>query len=126
MTLYESCSKICSNINDSNLFINATLISEINDEVNYELELFSNTLGYISMKFQIILNKTILTKNIELNGGKVIPNTENKDIQEFIIRKNIELLPYLKEYTNIETDYDKLALLYYNSRGTIIGKRFGF
>jgi hypothetical protein len=126
MTLYESCSKICSNINDSNLFINATLISEINDEVNYELELFSNTLGYISMKFQIILNKTILTKNIERNGGKVIPNTENKDIQEFIIRRNVELFPYLEEYSNIETDYNKLATLYYDSRGTIIGKRFGF
>jgi hypothetical protein len=126
MTLHESCSKICSNINDSNLSVNATLISEINDEVHYELELFSNTLGYISMKFQIILNKTILTKNMERNGGKVIPNTENMDLEEFIIRRNVELFPFLKEYNTLETDYDKLALLYYNSRGTIIGKRFGF
>ncbi len=126
MTLHESYSKLTSNINDSKLNINVNLLSEINNEVHYELELFSNTLGYISMKFHIKLDKTILTKNIELNIGKVIPNTENTDIHEFIIRRNIELFPYLEEYTNIETDYNKLASLYFDSRGTIIGKRFGF
>jgi hypothetical protein len=124
MTLYEGCSKITSFINDSKLTINATLISEINNEAHYELELNSN--GFVSITFHISINKLKLIEKIDSNTGTVIPKTENSDIQEFIIRKNIELLPYLKEYTNIETDYDKLALLYYNSRGTIIGKRFGF
>lgn len=126
MTLYDSFTKIISNIKDSELTVNATLISEINDEVQFELELFSNTLGYISMKFKIIFDKTILTKNVEGIIAKVTPNTENNDIQEFIIRRNIELLACLKEYTNNETDYYKLALLYHDTRGTIIGKRFGF
>ena len=51
---------------------------------------------------------------------------ENIDFEEFIIRKNIQLLPYLKEYNGKETDYDKLAELYYIARGSVSGKRFGF
>lgn len=126
MTLYESCSKITSFINDSKLTINAKLISEINNEVHYELELNSKSTGSVSITFHISINKLRLNEKIDTNIGTVIPKTENNDIQEFIVHKNIELLHYLKEYNNIATDYEKLAQLYYNSRGVIIGKRFGF
>ena len=74
----------------------------------------------------MFINQTILAEKVIQNGGVVIPNTEIHDITEFIIRRNIELLPYLKEYNEDATNYDKLAELYYLTRGSIVGKRFGF
>lgn len=126
MTLHDSCSKINSFINDTQLTINATLISEINNELHYELELYSISNGFVTITFHIFINKQKLTEKIDNYNAAVIPKTENNDIHEFIVRQNIEILPFLKEYTNNETNYDKLAQLYYDSRGRIIGKRFGF
>ena len=78
------------------------------------------------MKFQIIFNPTILREKIENFKEGYNPHTETIDFEEFIIRKNIQLLPYLKEYNGKETDYEKLTELYYIARGSVSGKRFGF
>jgi hypothetical protein len=113
-------------IQDSQFVINASLSSDSNELLKFDLELFSNENGYISLKFHVFINQTILAEKVIQNGGVVIPNTEIHDITEFIIRRNIEILPYLKEYNKDATNYDKLAELYYVSRGSIVGKRFGF
>lgn len=113
-------------IQDSQFVINASLSSDSNELLKFDLELFSNENGYISLKFHVFINQTILAEKVIQNGGVVIPNTEIHDITEFIIRRNIELLPYLKEYNKDATNYDKLAELYYVTRGSIVGKRFGF
>lgn len=113
-------------LKDSRFEISANLISDNNDLLKYELELYSNNNVYISLKFNLTINQTLLLEKIIKNGGVVIPHTEINDIKEFIIRRNIELLQYLKEYNNELTDYDKLAEMYYKNRGVIIGKRFGF
>lgn len=113
-------------IQDSQFVINASLSSDSNELLKFDLELFSNENGYISLKFHVFINQTILAEKVIQNGGVVIPNTEIHDITEFIIRRNIELFPYLKEYNKDATNYDKLAELYYVTRGSIVGKRFGF
>ena len=113
-------------IQDSQFVINASLSSDSNELLKFDLELFSNENGYISLKFHVFINQTILAEKVIQNGGVVIPNTEIHDITEFIIRRNIEILPYLKEYNKDATNYDKLAELYYLTRGSIVGKRFGF
>ena len=113
-------------IQDSQFVINASLSSDSNELLKFDLELFSNENGYISLKFHVFINQTNLAEKVIQNGGVVIPNTEIHDITEFIIRRNIELLPYLKEYNKDATNYDKLAELYYLTRGSIVGKRFGF
>lgn len=113
-------------IQDSQFVINASLTSDSNELLKFDLELFSNENGYISLKFHVFINQTILAEKVIQNGGVVIPKTDINDIQEFIVRRNIELLPFLKEYNNEITDYNKLAELYYITRGSIVGKRFGF
>lgn len=113
-------------IQDSQFVINASLTSDSNELLKFDLELFSNENGYISLKFHVFIKQAILAEKVIQNGGVVIPNTEIHDITEFIIRRNIELLPYLKEYNKDATNYDKLAELYYLTRGSIVGKRFGF
>jgi hypothetical protein len=126
MNLTESFTTLLTIVKDSSLVINAHFVSEENQISHFELELFSQTNGFISLRFRIYLNQAILAEKVIQNGGVVIPNTEIQDMIEFIIRRNIELLPFLKEYNNDITDYDKLAELYFKTRGSIIGKRFGF
>lgn len=126
MKLIKSLTKLATIVDDTDLIVNVSVKSEVNQETTFELELHSNKSGFISIRLLISIDKSILTKKLETINETVIPNTKNKDIIEFICRKNIDLLPYLKEYNNYETNYDKLVELYYNSRGSIIGKRFGF
>lgn len=126
MNLVESFSTLLTTVKDSSLVVNAHFVSEENQISHFELELFSQTNGFISLRFRICLNQSILAEKVNQNGGAVIPDTEIQDMTEFIIRRNIELLPFLKEYNNDFTDYDKLAELYFKTRGSIIGKRFGF
>ena len=126
MTLFESCTKLSSILKDAPVNISSELISEENNELIYSLGLFSSVSGFVSMKFQIIFNPTILREKIENFKEGYNPHTETIDFEEFIIRKNIQLLPYLKEYNGKETDYEKLTELYYIARGSVSGKRFGF
>jgi hypothetical protein len=126
MTLFESYTKLSSILVDAPVNISSELIAEENNEIIFSLGLFSSVSGFVSMKFQIIFNPTILREKIENFKEGYNPHTENIDFEEYIIRKNIQLLPYLKEYNGKETDYDKLAELYYIARGSVSGKRFGF
>ena len=126
MTLFESYTKLSSVLVDAPVNISSELIAEENNEIIFSLGLFSSVSGFVSMKFQIIFNPTILREKIENFKEGYNPHTENIDFEEFIIRKNIQLLSYLKEYNGKETDYDKLAELYYIARGSVSGKRFGF
>jgi hypothetical protein len=126
MTLFESYTKLSSILVDAPVNISSELISEENNELIYSLGLFSSVSGFVSMKFQIIFNPTILREKIENFKEGYNPHTETIDFEEFIIRKNIQLLPYLKEYNGKETDYEKLTELYYIARGSVSGKRFGF
>lgn len=126
MKLNESLTKLATIVDDTDLIVSVSVKSEVNQETTFELELFSTKSGFISIRLQISIDKSILTKKLDSINGPVIPNTENTDIIEFINRRNVDILPYLKEYNNLETNYDKLAELYYNSRGSIIGNRFGF
>lgn len=126
MKLNETLTKLASIVDDTDLIVSVSVKSEVNQETTFELELFSTKSGFISIRLQISIDKSILTKKLDSINGAVIPNTENTDIIEFITRRNVDILPYLKEYNNLETNYDKLAELYYNSRGSIIGNRFGF
>jgi hypothetical protein len=126
MNLKESFTTLLTIVKDSSLVVNAHFVSEENQISHFELELFSQTNGFISLRFRICLNQAILAEKVNQNGGVVIPDTEIQDITEFIIRRNIELLPYLKEYNKDATNYDKLTELYYFTRGSIVGKRFGF
>ncbi len=126
MKLNETLTKLATIVDDTDLIVTVSVKSEVNQETTFELELFSTKSGFISIQLQISIDKSILSKKLDSINGAVIPNTENTDIIEFITRRNVDILPYLKEYNNLETNYDKLAELYYNSRGSIIGKRFGF
>lgn len=126
MKLNETLTKLATIVDDTDLIVSVSVKSEVNQETTFELELFSTKSGFISIRLQISIDKSILTKKLDSINGAVIPNTENTDIIEFITRRNVDILPYLKEYNNLETNYDKLAELYYNSRGSIIGNRFGF
>ena len=126
MTLFESYTKLSSILVDAPVNISSELISEENNELIYSLGLFSSVSGFVSMKFQIIFNPTILREKIENFKEGYNPHTETIDFEEYIIRKNIQLLPYLKEYNSKETDYEKLTELYYIARGSVSGKRFGF
>lgn len=126
MTLFESYTKLSSILVDAPVNISSELIAEENNELIYSLGLFSSVSGFVSMKFQIIFNPTILREKIENFKEGYNPHTETIDFEEFIIRKNIQLLPYLKEYNGKETDYEKLTELYYIARGSVSGKRFGF
>lgn len=126
MKLNETLTKLATIVDDTDLIVSVSVKSEVNQETTFELELFSTKSGFISIQLQISIDKSILAKKLDSFNGAVIPNTENTDIIEFITRRNVDILPYLKEYNNLETNYDKLAELYYNSRGSIIGKRFGF
>ena len=126
MTLFESYTKLSSILVDAPVNISSELIAEENNELIYSLGLFSSVSGFVSMKFQIIFNPTILREKIENFKEGYNPHTETIDFEEYIIRKNIQLLPYLKEYNSKETDYEKLTELYYIARGSVSGKRFGF
>lgn len=126
MTLFESYTKLSSILVDAPVNISSELIAEENNELIYSLGLFSSVSGFVSMKFQIIFNPTILREKIENFKEGYNPHTETIDFEEFIIRKNIQLLPYLKEYNGKETDYEKLTELFYIARGSVSGKRFGF
>lgn len=126
MKLNETLTKLATIVDDTDLIVSVSVKSEVNQETTFELELHSNKSGFISIRLQISIDKSILAKKLDSINGAVIPNTENTDIIEFINRRNVDILPYLKEYNNLETNYDKLAELYYNSRGSIIGNRFGF
>jgi hypothetical protein len=126
MKLNETLTKLATIVADTDLIVTVSVKSEVNQETTFELELHSNKSGFISIRLLISIDKSILAKKLDSINGPVIPNTENTDIIEFINRRNVDILPYLKEYNNLETNYDKLAELYYNSRGSIIGNRFGF
>jgi hypothetical protein len=126
MKLNETLTKLATIVDDTDLIVSVSVKSEVNQETTFELELLSTKSGFISLRLQISIDKSILAKKLDTINGAVIPNTENTDIIEFITRRNVDILPYLKEYNNLETNYDKLAELYYNSRGSIIGNRFGF
>ena len=126
MKLFESYTKLSSILIDAPVNVSSELMAEENNELIFSLRLFSKDSGFVSMKFQIIFNPIILREKIENFKEGYNPHTENIDFEEYIIRKNIQLLPYLKEYNDKETDYDKLAELYYIARGSVSGKRFGF
>ncbi|WP_396196206.1 hypothetical protein [Flavobacterium sp.] len=126
MKLNETLTKLATIVDDTDLIVSVSVKSEVNQETTFELELLSTKSGFISLRLQISIDKSILAKKLDTINGAVIPNTENTDIIEFITRRNVDILPYLKEYNNLETNHDKLAELYYNSRGSIIGNRFGF
>jgi hypothetical protein len=126
MTLSESYTKLSSILVDAPVNISSELIAEENNELIFSLGLFSSVSGFVSMKFQIIFNPMILREKIENFKEGYNPHTESIDFEEFIIRKNIQLLPYLKDYNGKETDYEKLTELYYIARGSVSGKRFGF
>jgi hypothetical protein len=51
---------------------------------------------------------------------------DNKGMEVFINAKNIQLLPYLKLYNGVEDNYEEIARLYIDSRGRVLGKKFGF
>ena len=125
MKLFESYTKLSSILIDAPVNVSSELMAEENNELIFSLRLFSKDSGFVSMKFQIIFNPIILREKIENFKEGYNPHTENIDFEEYIIRKNIQLLPYLKEYNDKETDYDKLAELYYIARGSVSGKRFG-
>lgn len=126
MKLNETLTKLATIVDDRDLIVTISVKSEVNQETTFELELYSNKSAFISIRFLISIDKSILAKKLDSINGTVTPNTENIDVLEFISRRNIDILPYLKEFNNLETNYDKLAELYYNSRGYIIGNRFGF
>jgi hypothetical protein len=126
MTLSESYTKLSSILVDAPVNISSELIAEENNELIFSLGLFSSVSGFVSMKFQIIFNPMILREKIENFKEGYNPHTESIDFEEFIIRKNIQLLPYLKDYNGKETDYEKLTELYYIARGSVSGKRLGF
>lgn len=126
MKLNETLTKLATIVDDKDLIVTVSVKSDVNQETTFELELHSNKSGFISIRLQISIDKSILAKKLDSLNETVTPKTENIDVLEFISRRNIDILPYLKEYNNLVTNYDKLAELYYNSRGSIIGKRFGF
>ena len=91
MTLFESYTKLSSILEDAPVNVSSELIAEKNDELIYSLGLFSSDSGFVSMKFQIIFNPTILRKKIENFKEGYNPHTENIDFEEYINRKNILL-----------------------------------
>jgi hypothetical protein len=126
MNLFEIYTKLSSILEDAPVNFSSKLIAVDNDELIFSLGLFSSDSGFVSMKFQIIFNQTLLKEKIDNFKLGYNPHTETIDFEEYINRKNIQILPYLKEYNSKETNYDKLAELFYVSRGSLTGKRFGF
>lgn len=125
MKIIQSLEFLKSNISDFELNVD-TIISEEGEELKFDMHIYSIENTFIRISFQFVLNKTLFIDLINSNTNVVVPQTDNSDFINFFNNKNIRLLPYLKECNDSETNYKKLAELFLESRGFVIGKRFGF
>lgn len=125
MKIIQSLEYLKSNISDFELNVD-TIISEEGEELKFDMHIYSIENAFIRISFQFVLNKTLFIDLINSSTNVVVPQTDNSDFINFFNNKNIRLLPYLKECNDSETNYKKLAELFLESRGFVIGKRFGF
>lgn len=76
---------------------------------------------FMSLTFNLNLNvETILEM---VNKHSTLDFSE-EDILVFVKRKNLEIIPYLKMFSQTESDYDKIVELLYKSRGQVLLERF--
>ncbi|MFZ4106339.1 hypothetical protein [Flavobacterium sp.] len=126
MKINEYFEYLKKNISDCEMNVDAVLLSEDGEELTFNMYLYSIEYGSIRISFQFVINKLIMVDLINSNTNGVKPQTENSDFINFVKNKKISLLTHLKEYNKNETNYEKLAEMYIDSKGFVIGKRFGF
>jgi hypothetical protein len=126
MKLSECFEFLKNNISDCEMKMDALLLSEDGEELIFKMYLYSIEYGSVRISFQFVINKSIMVNLINSNTNGVTPQTENSDFINFVINKKLRLLPYLKEYNTKETNYEKLAEMYIESKGFVTGRRFGF
>ena len=126
MKISECFENLKKNISDCEMNVDAVLLSEDGEELTFKMYLYSIEYGFVRISFLFVINKLIMVNLIDTNTNGVTPQTENSDFINFVKNKKISLLPYLKEYNQKETNYEKLAEMYIDSKGFVIGKRFGF
>ncbi|RYZ91396.1 MAG: hypothetical protein EOP04_00470 [Proteobacteria bacterium] len=122
MTFTELLAYLEAFLPSSQLKPDVEILHTDDEDVLIHVVFDTNDRGFIRLSFQVPINrKTLATKsNIDPN------QITDKDLEVFVERKHIHLLPYLQEYNGLTSDYDKLAELYYDTRGARAGVRFGF
>src|SRR4051812_12220141 len=125
MTCKDILTTLNSVLPNSELSVEADLLLDENNDMLFRILFTTNEATFILLSFQVCLNKKDLKAAVTALQSNVGLPVETKDIQEFVKRRNICLLPCLREYNKTSTDYGKLAELYYDTRGTIMGNRFG-
>jgi hypothetical protein len=126
VTFNDVLTKQDSLLPDSELSIHVDLLEEKDEDILLRLKFTTNEEAFILLSFQIYLNKRYLAEAVQGLESVVTPPVEAKDVEVFVKRKNLDLLPYLKEYNKESTLYNKLGEMYHDTRGSIIGNRFGF
>ena len=126
MKISECFENLKNSISDCEMNADAVLLSEDREDLVFNMYLYSIDYGSVRISFQFLINKLIMVNLINANTNGVTPQTENSDFINFVKNKKIKLLPYLKEYNQKETNYEKLAEIYLESKGFLVGKRFGF
>ncbi|MFC2111196.1 hypothetical protein ACFLQ5_01955 [Bacteroidota bacterium] len=126
MTFNDVLTKLKTLLPNSELSINVELRLEEDEDILLRLEFTTNEAASVLLSFQVCFNKKDLAEAVQALQSKGTLPVEDKDIEVFVKRKNLDLLQYLKEYNKDFTDYHKLAEMYHYTRGSIIGKRFGF
>jgi hypothetical protein len=126
MKISECFENLKNSISDCEMNADAVLLSDDDEDLVFNMYLYSIDYGSVRISFQFLINKLIMVNLINANTNGVTPQTENSDFINFVKNKKIKLLPYLKEYNQKETNYEKLAEMYLESKGFVVGKRFGF
>ena len=126
MKISECFENLKNSISDCEMNADVVLLSEDGEDLVFKMYLYSIEYGVVRISFQFLINKLIMVNLIDTNTKGVTPQTENSDFINFVKNKKINLLPYLKEYNQKNTNYEKLAEMYLESKGFVVGKRFGF
>jgi hypothetical protein len=127
MTIKELLTQLDSILPNSKLSVESDLLLDEDDDLLFRIIYTNNEAAFILLSFQVYFSKSLLLEKIKsLQSPIAKSRVEIEEIKVFLQRKNIKLLPFLKEYNKKYTDYDRLAELYLDCRGEIIGKRFGF
>ena len=102
------------------------MLPENNEDFLFRILFTHNAAAFVLISIQVSLNKQDFTEKINSSKLKDIPRVDTESMKDFVKKVNVILLPYLKEYNNIATDYEKLVKLYHGSRGFVSSEKFGF
>ena len=114
------------NLPNAELSVETDLLLENDENFLFRIVFTNNAAAFVLISIQVSFNKSDFTAKVNSSKLKGIPRVDTESIKDFVKKVNVKLLPYLKEYNNNATDYEKLAELYHGTRGYVYSKKFGF